>query len=472
MKKFMDEDFLLETKTAQELFAACKDEPIWDYHCHLPPKDIADNKKMPDLAEAWLGSNGYGDHYKWRQMRSFGVEEKYITGDAAPFDKFMKWAETVENLIGNPLYHWTHLELQRYFGIHDPLTVKSAPAIWEKANAMLKSDELSVKGIFKKFNVYAVGTTDDPADNLEYHTAIADGSAPIGKIESKIRPSFRPDKAVNISLPSFAPYIQTLSKASGISIQNSDDVITALEKRLDFFIAHDCRASDHGLEFPPFLIASDAEIDEGFKAALNGKKPTERQAEAYQTKILAALGRMYAKRGIAMQYHVNALRDNNKAAFKKMGPDTGYDSVHDNSLAFKLSGLLNLIEENGGLPKTILYSLNPADYYPVATLMGCFQGGGIKGKIQLGSAWWFCDHLDGMEQQLRTLGALGVIPAFVGMLTDSRSFLSYPRHEYFRRILCRLLGDWVEKGLYPADMDRLSKMVKDISFGNAKAYFG
>lgn len=468
----MDDQFLLDTKTAQELFEACKDEPIWDYHCHLPPKDIADNKKMANLAEAWLGSGCSGDHYKWRQMRTYGVSEEYITGNAAPFDRFMKWAETVEHLIGNPLYHWTHLELQRYFGITEPLTVKSAPKIWEQANAMLQDDKLSVKGIFDRFKVFAIGTTDDPADNLEYHAAIAKGTAAIGSIATKVRPSFRPDKAVGIDLPAFADYIQKLSKASGISIQKSDDVIAALEKRLDFFIENGCKASDHGMDYPPFEIASDTEIDGAFKAALDGKSPDPRLAEAYKTKILAALGKLYAKRGIAMQYHMNVIRSNNKKAFRELGPDTGFDSVHDNKLTQKLAGLLNLMEENGGLPKTILYTLNPADYYPVATLMGCFQGGGIRGKIQLGSAWWFCDHLDGMDQQLRTLGSLGMIPAFVGMLTDSRSFLSYPRHEYFRRILCRLLGGWVEQGLYPADMDMLRQIVRDISFGNAKAYFG
>ncbi|MBQ9538614.1 MAG: glucuronate isomerase [Treponema sp.] len=471
MKEFMGDDFLLETKTARELFASCKDEPIWDYHCHLSPADIASNKKMANICEAWLGTGCSGDHYKWRQMRSYGIEEKYITGDAAPYDKFLKWAATVENLIGNPLYHWTHLELRRYFGITEPLTVKSAPAIWEKANTMLQDDSLSVAGIFKRFNVYAVGTTDDPADSLEFHSAIAEGRAAIGKTDTKVCPSFRPDRAVNIRHPEFAQYIEKLSAASGVNIKNSDDVLSALEKRLDFFIQKGCRASDHGMGCPPFELASDAEIDRTFTSALEGKKSDDRLAEAYETKILAGLAQMYTKRGIAMQYHMNAMRDNNKKAFRTLGADTGFDSVHDNHLAQKLSCLLNLIEENGGLPKTILYSLNPADYYPIATLMGSFQGGGIKGKIQLGSAWWFCDHIDGMETQLKTLGALGMLPAFVGMLTDSRSFLSYPRHEYFRRILCNLLGGWVERGLYPTDMESLRRIVQDISFANAKSYF-
>lgn len=468
MKKFMDKNFLLETKTAQKLFEACKDEPLWDYHCHLPPEQIAQNKKFSSITDIWLG----GDHYKWRQMRTYGIDEKYITGDADPYEKFVRWAETIENLIGNPLYHWTHLELQRYFGIDEPLTVKSAPEIYKAANELLKSDELSVKGIFKNFHVYAVGTTDDPADSLEYHKAIAAGTAPIGTIDTKVRPSYRPDKAININLPTYPAYIKKLSEVSGIDIQTSDDVIAALIKRLDFFIEHGCRASDHALEYPPFKIASDKEIDAVVKKALSGEAVSEAEAEAYKTKVLLALGREYAKKNVVMQWHMNAIRDNNKAMFKKLGPDTGFDGSHDKPLAENLAALLNLIEENGGLPKTILYTLNPKDYYSIGTIMGCFQGGGIKGRVQLGSGWWFCDHRDGMEQQIKVLGNLGMIPAFVGMLTDSRSFLSYSRHEYFRRILCNVIGGWVENGEYPDDMERLTKMVKDISFGNALRYFG
>ena len=468
MKAFMDENFLLDTKTAQDLFKACKDEPLWDYHCHLPPEQIANNKKFADLTEIWLG----GDHYKWRQMRTYGITEDYITGDKPSYEKFLKWAETIEHLIGNPLYHWTHLELQRYFGIYEPLTVKSAPAIWEKANAMLQTDDLSVKGIFKKFNVFAVGTTDDPVDDLANHKAIAAGTAPIGKIDTKVRPSFRPDKAINITAMTFKPYIAKLSEVSEIDIKTSDDVIAALEKRLDYFIENGCRASDHALEYPPCRVATDKEIDAILTKALNGETVTECEAEAYRTKILVALGRAYEKRGIVQQWHMNAIRDNNKAMFKKLGPDTGFDGSHDYPMAKNLAGLLSLIEEAGGTPKTILYTLNPKDYYSIATIMGCFQGGGIKGKIQLGSGWWFCDHKDGMEQQLKVLGNLGMIPAFIGMLTDSRSFLSYSRHEYFRRILCNLIGGWVENGEYPADMEMLTKIVKDISFANAFEYFG
>lgn len=468
MKKFMDKNFLLETKTAQKLFAACKDEPLWDYHCHLSPKEIAENKKFKNLTEIWLG----GDHYKWRQMRTYGIEEKYITGNAPDYEKFLKWAETIEHLIGNPLYHWTHLELQRYFGITDPLTVKSAPMIWKKANSMLSSDKLSVKGIFKNFKVYGVGTTDDPIDSLEYHKAIADGTAPIGKIETKVCPSFRPDKAIYIHQPAFKDYIPQLEAASGIKIKKSDDVIKALENRLDFFVENGCRASDHGLSFPPFAIATDKEIDAVFKKAMKGEPVSEAEGEAYMTKILSALAVAYAKRGIAMQLHMNVIRNINKPAFATIGADTGFDAVHDNPMAEKLSGFLNLCVEKGGLPKTILYSLNPKDYYAVGTIMGSFQGDGIKGKIQLGSGWWFCDHRDGIEQQLKVLGNLGMLPTFVGMLTDSRSFLSYSRHEYFRRILCNIIGGWVENGEYPNDKEMLENIVKDISINNAKAYFG
>ncbi|MBR0034536.1 MAG: glucuronate isomerase, partial [Synergistaceae bacterium] len=332
-------------------------------------------------------------------------------------------------------------------------------------------DKLSLKGIFDRFNVYAICTTDDPADSLEYHAAIAKGNAAIGSIATKVRPSFRPDRAVGIDLPGFADYIQKLSAASGVSIQKSDDVIAALEKRLDFFIENGCRASDHGMDYPPFEIASDTEIDGAFKAALDGKSPDPRLAEAYKTKILAALGKLYAKRGIAMQYHMNVIRSNNKKAFRELGPDTGFDSVHDNKLTQKLAGLLNLLEENGGLPKTILYSLNGNDNAAIDTICGCFQSDEAVCKVQHGSAWWFEDHFDGMTAQMKTLASLGYLAGFVGMLTDSRSFLSYPRHELFRRILCRIFGEWVEEGFYPDDMDTLKEIVRGISHDNAKKYF-
>ncbi|GMO40534.1 MAG: glucuronate isomerase [Treponemataceae bacterium] len=470
-KSFMDGDFLLETETARTLFHnAAKNQPIFDYHCHLIPSQIAENRQFANLAEVWLG----GDHYKWRMMRAMGIDESLVTGDAPAYDKFLAWARTVENLIGNPLYHWTHLELQRYFGIYEPLTEKTAPAIWEKANALLQKPELSVKGIFERFKVHAVGTTDDPADSLEYHKAIAEGGAAIGKIDTRVIPTFRPDKALNIEQQGFAAYIETLGKASGVKIRSVADVLAALEKRLDFFAAHGCRASDHGLEYPPFVLAGDGEIEKTFQDALAGKPVTRQTADAYKTKILCALAGMYEKRGIVMQLHLAALRNVNARMCKRLGPDTGYDAVHDREQAGNLAGILSHIESSGektALPKTVLYTLNPKDYYPLVTIMGGFQGG-VRGKMQLGSAWWFCDTRDGMEQQMKTLANAGVLPAFVGMLTDSRSFLSYPRHEYFRRILCNIIGNWVENGEYPAGMEKLSEIVQNISFGNAKYYFG
>ncbi len=476
----MDDDFLLETETAKKLYnTAAKDEPIYDYHCHLIPSQIAENKKFANLTEVWIGDGGYGDHYKWRMMRAFGIDESLITGSAEPYEKFLAWTKTVENLIGNPLYHWTHLELQRYFDIYEPLTLKTAPAIWEKANAMLATEELSVKGIFEKFNVYAVGTTDDPADSLEYHKAIAEGTAPIGKIKTKVIPSFRPDKALNINLPGFADYMGVLSKASGIQIDSVAALIRALENRVDFFASMGCRASDHALEYPPFRKAADAEIEGTFKKALAGGAVTKEEADGFKTKILTALAGMYKKHDIVMQFHIASIRNNNARMFKILGPDTGYDASHDQQISENLAALLNAMEDAGQLPKTVLYTLNNKDYYPLLTLMGCFQDNNsvaegrkaIRGKMQLGSPWWFCDHRDGMEEQMKILGNIGMLSAFVGMLTDSRSFLSYPRHEYFRRILCNLLGGWVENGEFPADMEKMSEIVSNISFGNAKDYF-
>jgi len=468
MKPFMDENFLLGTDTARELFqTAAKNQPIFDYHCHLMPSQIAENKKFANIAEVWLG----GDHYKWRQMRTFGIAEKYITGNAEPYEKFLAWTETVENLIGNPLYHWTHLELQRYFGICEPLDRRSAPEIWKKANALLAEDSLSVKGIFDKFGVYAVGTTDDPADALEYHAAIAKGTAPIGKTETKVIPSFRPDKALNVTAPGYADYIAKLSAASGVKVISVDSLIAALENRLDFFVSLGCRASDHGLEYPPFSEASESETESTFKKALAAQAISKAEDDAFRTRMFIALAKAYAKRDVVMQLHMAAIRNNNPRMFTSLGPDTGYDASHDHRICENLARLMGLMEKEGFLPKTVLYTLNPKDYYPLGTLMGCFQGEAVRGKIQLGSAWWFCDHRDGMEEQLRVLGNLGNLPAFIGMLTDSRSFLSYPRHEYFRRILCNMIGTWVENGEFPAHMGKLSEIVENVSFGNAKRYF-
>lgn len=473
MKRFMDKDFLLTTKTARWLYhEVAAQEPIFDYHCHLNPKEIAENRRFSNLTEIWLG----GDHYKWRAMRSNGIDERFITGDAPPYEKFLAWAKTIPETLGNPLYHWTHLELQRYFGIYEPLNERTAPAIWEKANGALASDpDLSVYGIFKKFRVYAVGTTDDPADDLAWHDEIRRS----GKTSTRVLPSFRPDKALNIHLPGFADYIQKLGSVAGRSIRTLADLLQVLGDRIRYFDERGCRASDHALEYPPFELASDgqagagweAEVQQIFVRALEGASLSREESDRYRTFVLLFLAGEYKKRGWAMQLHLAAIRNNNSRMFARLGPDTGYDAVHDHPVTANLAALLNLMEGEGKLPKTILYSLNPKDYYPLGTLMGCFQGEGIPGKIQLGSAWWFCDHRDGMEEQLRVLGNLGLLPRFIGMLTDSRSFLSYPRHEYFRRILCNLLGQWAEAGEIPRDRMLLSRVVQNISFRNAQGYF-
>ena len=481
MKSFMDEHFFLSTKTAQKLYhEAAAAEPIFDYHCHLIPREIAENRRFPDLAAVWLG----GDHYKWRALRANGVPEQLITGNAEPWDKFFAWADTVPRLVGNPLYHWTHLELQRYFDIAEPLNPHSAGAIWKAANEQLQNDpSLSVFGIFKKFRVFAVGTTDDPADSLEWHQQVK------GAVETKVLPSFRPDRMLNIEKPGFAEYIAALGAAAGKTIGCLDELLAVVSERVTFFDRMGCRASDHALEFPPYAVPEDQsgavnrgrwerEVEAIFTAALNGTVPDSRGAESWKTFLLEFLGGEYHKRDWAMQIHLAALRNNSTAALKNLGPDTGFDAVHDHPVAEKLARFLDLLHSAGKLPKTILYSLNLKDLYSMGTIMGCFQGGGdparpgVPGKMQLGSGWWFLDHIDGMEAQMRILGNIGLLSRFVGMLTDSRSFLSYPRHEYFRRILCNILGTWAENGEIPNDFELLGGMVRDISFRNAERYFG
>lgn len=468
MKAFMDENFLLSTKTAQRLYhEVAVQEPIFDYHCHLIVGQIAENKRFFDLADMWLG----GDHYKWRAMRTAGIAQEFITGDADPYDKFLAWAKTMPFLLGNPLYHWSHLELQRYFGITEVLNEKSAKRIWERTQEVFQTEEFSVSRIFKKFHVVAVGTTDDPADDLSFHCAVNAGDAPIGPIETKILPTYRPDKALLPQLPSFASYIERLGKASGIPIHSVDDVCTALAKRLDYFSERGCKAADHGIPTIPYRIADDKEVAVTFEKALHQHPLTAAQIEAYQTKVLLFLGKEYAKHNIVMQLHLNSLRNLNTRMFEKLGADTGFDACDDSPLAQKLASFLNALEMEQLLPKTILYTLNPKDYPVLATVMGSFQGSEIPGKMQLGSSWWFCDHKDGMEEQMRLLANIGSLPLFVGMLTDSRSFLSYPRHEYFRRILCNMLGDWAEEGQIPLDAQLLDTVVRDICFWNAQRYF-
>ena len=468
MKSFIGPDFLLENETAKKIYheSAAK-EPIFDYHCHLNPREIAENKKFSNLTEMWLG----GDHYKWRAMRTVGIDEAYITGDADPYDKFMAWAKTMPQLLGNPLYHWSHLELQRYFGIDTVFNPQSAPEIWKKTKEILASDALSVSNIFSRFNVAAVGTTDDPVDDLLYHQAINSGKATIGKIDTKVLPSFRPDKVLLAQAPDFSDYIKKLESVTQMSIKTITDVNNALSKRLEYFVLHGCKASDHGIAMVPYVLMDENEVELIFQKALYGKKLTKREVEAYQTYIMIYLGKEYAKHHVVMQLHVNAARNLNAPKFKTLGPDTGFDAVHDLPLAEKLGGFLGLLEKEHALPKTIIYSLNPKDYYVIGTTMGSFQGDGTPGKIQMGSGWWFCDHKDGMKDQMKILANLGSLPRFIGMLTDSRSFLSYSRHEYFRRILCNLLGTWAEAGEIPADLNLLDTVVRDICFRNAQAYF-
>lgn len=459
MKEFMNADFLLNNDASQKLFHEyAKDMPIFDYHCHLVPQEIAENFRYKNITQVWLGA----DHYKWRQIRTNGIDE--TKGD--DWEKFLAWSDAVSHLIGNPLYHWTHLELQRYFGINTPLSPSTAASIYEETNKKLAEDpNLDVYGIFRKFNVYAVGTTDDPADNLEYHVKAKENGCP-----AKVMPSFRPDKAINIDAKGFSEYIEKLSVASGVKIQNASDVLQALSNRLDFFIQNGCLASDHSVAYPPYAVASEDKVNKIFRNAMKGKALTSLEAEQYKTYILLNLAKLYSKKSIVMQLHMQASRNNNTNGFTTLGPDAGYDAIDDNNIASKLSRFLDALDFQNALPKTVLYTLNPKDYFVMGSLMGAFQKD-VPGKIQMGSGWWFCDNIDGMKQQMKTLGNLGMLSRFVGMLTDSRSFLSYPRHEYFRRILCSILGTWMENGEIPADFDLVGKMVQDISFNNAKNYF-
>lgn len=465
MKSFMDEDFLLTTDTAKEIFNyGAKDTPIFDWHCHLSPKEIYENKAPRDIAELWLG----GDHYKWRAMRGYGVDEKYITGYSAPYEKFLKYAETLSYCIGNPLYHWTHLELQRYFDIREPLSHKSAPAIWEKCNEKIRNGGFTPRELIEKSNVACVCTTDDAADSLEYHALLKEDKS----FKCKVLPAFRPDKAFLIDSPVFISWVKAMENAAQMKITSFKDLKNALGKRIDFFESMGCRASDHALMYCPYSEATDEELEKIFKKALAGEKFTTDELDKYRTAILQFLGREYAKKGWVMELHLGAMRNNNTKMFERLGADTGFDSVADCQIAEKLSRFMDSLEKDGLLPKTVLFTLNPKDNTVLGTMLGNFQSAEAQSKIQFGSAWWFNDHYDGMRKQLADLAALGVLGKFVGMITDSRSFLSYPRHEYFRRILCEMLGDLVEEGKYPCDIAFLSQVVADISFNNAKKFFG
>ncbi len=466
MKQFLDEDFLLSTPTAQRLYHEyAASQPIYDYHCHLNPRVVAENKPFANLAEIWLA----GDHYKWRGMRSAGIDERFITGDASDYEKFQAWAKTVPMCLGNPLYHWTHLELRRPFGITNTvLNPETAEGIWTQCNDLLATPEFSPRGIMQQMNVKMVGTTDDPLDTLEYHKAIAADAS----FDIEVAPSWRPDKAFKIELEGFAAYIDKLGRAADIEIERFSDLLTALDRRLDHFAAHGCRAADHGIEVLRFAaIPDEAELDKILHRRMHGGTLSELEVAQYTTAVQVWLGRQYAKRGWVMQLHIGAQRNNNTRMFRLLGADAGFDSIADKSFAFELSSLLDAMDVTNELPKTILYCLNPRDNEVLGTMIGNFQGGGIAGKIQFGSGWWFNDQKDGMQRQMEQLSQLGLLSQFVGMLTDSRSFLSYTRHEYFRRILCEMIGRWAENGEVPNDMGLLGSMVQNICYHNARNYF-
>lgn len=462
---FINDDFILTNETAKKLYHDYAEKmPIIDYHCHINPKEIYENKKFKNITEIWLG----GDHYKWRLIRSNGVPENEITGNADDYTKFLRFAEMLPRAIGNPMYHWNHLELKRYFDYDGILSAKTAQEVWNLCNEKLQSDDMSACNIIKKSNVKMIGTTDDPIDTLEWHQKIKEE----GVCTALVLPSYRPDKAVNIDKAGFADYIKALGNAANININCVADVKEALIKRLDFFCQMGCKATDHGLDYIPFEIGSDKEIDAAFKAVMKGKTITAKQADMYKTDILVALGKEYAKRGIVMQIHYSVQRNTNTAMFNKIGADTGFDTISNRPCSEALTALLNALAVDDLLPKTIVYSLNPHDNEMIDTVIGAFQGTEAVGKIQHGSAWWFSDTKSGMETQLKSLANLSLLGNFVGMLTDSRSFLSYTRHEYFRRILCNVLGTWVENGEYPADMETLGQIVEDICYNNAARYFG
>ncbi len=450
----INDEFMLKNKVAYKLYHDyAKDLPIIDYHCHLSPEMIAKNHHFKNVYELFLG----GDHYKWRQLRSNGIDEEYITGEKDEFEKWMGFSRTMPLLIGNPLYHWTSLELKRYFDIDTPLTEATAKEIWDKCNELLKKEEFSAQNLIKRSNVEVICTTDDPADDLRYHKQLREEN-----FSTKVLPTFRPDKLVNIDKAEFLEYI----KANGLDTY--ERVISWIEERITFFNENGCKLSDHSLEYVPY---AKGDASAAFSKALSGDELSQDEIDSYKTAIITECAKHYAKYGWTMQLHIGALRNNNTKMFEKIGADTGFDSINDLCIAEKLSRFLDSLNICDILPKTILYTLNPKDNYVLGTMMGNFQQGPKSSKIQFGSGWWFNDNRDGMEAQMRALANLGLFGKFVGMLTDSRSFVSYPRHEYFRRILCNLVGTWVEDGEYPEDYEALKTIIEGISYKNAKEYF-
>lgn len=462
MKKFMDENFLLQNETAVHLFHDyAKKMPLFDYHCHVNVNEICEDKKYENLTQVWL----YGDHYKWRAMRLYGIQEKYITGDACDYDKFLAYAKVVSTAIGNPLYHWTHLELQRFFNIYEPLCEETAPAIWEAANKVL-ADGLTTRSMILQSNVAAICSTDDPTDDLRYHKQLlAEGDFPV-----RVMPTFRPDNALEIGAAGFVAYIAKLGQVSGIPIKKLSDLMKALKARLDYFEEAGCRLSDHGMAAVPFAEVTEREAEAIFSMTMLGSCVTSLEEEQYKTYMLRELAKEYHKRGMIMQLHMGPMRRVNSTMTGKLGADCGFDSIGDRNIAEALGRFLDSVNVTG-LPKTILYNLNPKDNYVLATMLGNFAEGGIPGKMQFGSGWWFNDTKDGMEAQMKALANLGLLSQFVGMLTDSRSFTSYPRFEYFRRILCNVIGTWMEEGEVVYDMERMGKIVEDICYHNIVRYF-
>lgn len=467
MKAFMDEDFLLTTEAARKLYHDyAAGMPIIDYHSHLPPAEISGDIKYRNLAHVWLG----GDHYKWRALRSNGIDEDFITGNAPDKEKFDAWARTVPYLIGNPLYHWAHLELRRWFGLKDVvLSPETADSVYNVCSGMLADDAFSARGLMKKMNVRAVCTTDDPVDDLKHHLAVNSDPA----FNVSVFPTFRPDKVLKVENPAeWKAYIESLAEAANMSITSFQDLVEALQKRHDYFHEAGCRLSDHGLPRPYYADVTPAEAEAICSKLLSAKKTEPWEAEKFKTAVLLEAGRMNAEKGWTMQLHLGAIRNNNTRMYRKLGPDSGFDSIGDSHVATRLSLFLDALAVENHLPKTILYTLNPADNEVLGSMLGNFQDGSVPGKIQFGSAWWFNDHIEGMRRHMISLGNLGLLRRFVGMLTDSRSFLSFPRHEYFRRILCDLVGGWVENGEAPNDMGLLGGMVRDVCYNNARDYFG
>ncbi|WP_436491482.1 glucuronate isomerase [Chitinophaga sp. ARDCPP14] len=464
-KKFMDENFLLNSDAAERLYHDyARDMPIIDYHCHLPPAQIAADTRFENITQAWL----YGDHYKWRAMRTNGVPESYCTGNNTDWEKFEQWAATVPHTLRNPLYHWTHLELQRYFGVTDILNPASARQIYDTCNQLLQTPEYSVQNLLRSRNVSLVCTTDDPADNLQYHRQLKQEG-----FEIPVIPAFRPDQAMNVEVPEvYNRYLEKLEQAANCNINTYDDLLQTLKSRHDVFAAHGCKVSDHGIEE---IYADDfleKDIRQIFLKIRGGQSLTYTEIRQFKSALLLELALMDWKAGWVQQYHLGALRNNNSRMMRQLGPDTGWDSIGDFSQARALAKFLDKLDSQDKLAKTIIYNLNPADNELMATMTGNFNDGSVAGKIQFGAAWWFLDQKDGMTRQMNALSNMGLISRFVGMLTDSRSFLSYPRHEYFRRLLCDLFGEEIERGEIPDDIDAVGKIIQDICYGNARSYFG